>query len=154
MGFSLGGLTKLSGGGSLFGKLGDIFPGGKALVSKDAEDAAKQAGKENAKYITAETAEQLSRQQYAQNVQKQQAVADMRASGFLSTGGTDVAYLKELNRVFAQENAWLQYSGQSRADIAKQTGKDVAAQLSAQRFSTLFKIGETAASAYFTGGMA
>lgn len=131
----------------LFSGLGDAV---SSLWGGGASADARKAGKTSARFIGMETEEQVRRATSDYAVRREQAVSDIRSSGFRGTGGTSRQYLTELDKIFQEETAWLEKSGQMRAKIARQTGQVQAGAITGQSWSTVV----SAVATYYSGGTA
>lgn len=121
--------------------LGDLFNMSTfGLFDNSVEKQSKAAGYTNAHAIQAETTETLRRSAYEQMQTKDRAIADTRASGFRGIGGTTTKYLSDLDKIYSEEAAWIQKSGDLRASGAVLSGQLAASQATAQKYSTVLSI--------------
>ena len=97
-----------------------------ASQSRKAGKQAEELGGINAAFIREETAEESRRLRFEQEKTSGRSRSVIAASGFRSgkrsMGASSQAYLKQLKDVQQKELAWLQKSGESRADIARRGG--------------------------------
>ena len=98
-----------------------------ASQARGAGKDAEALGAASASYILEETAEEARRLRFRQARTRGTSRAVISASGFRSgaqsMGASSKAYLKTLKDVQGKELAWLQRSGESRADIARRGGQ-------------------------------
>ena len=114
-------VTAVYAGTAIIGAASSIIGGKKAA------SAAKKAGRMNARYIRQETAEQVRRLEYQNQMTQRTTKAYIGASGVLRRG-TPMEYLAEMKEQQRLQVDWLRESGRQRAKIARETGQQVAAQ--------------------------
>jgi len=114
--------------------------GGVGLLSglaagKKADRAAERAGRMNADFINQETAEAVRRAELGLKQQLGSAQASMAGAGVRGSSGTVQTYLGALETEAANEISWMEESGESRAEIARVTGKQAGDQARMNSYS-------------------
>lgn len=122
-------------------KFGDIFQLGMGLASaKQQYDAGKDAeknAKRNAEFIRRETAEQSRRLKSQQRRQQSTLRARMAASG-VKMDGSSKTFLEEYVQEDERQLQWLEESGESRANLTRQAGKDEESAYRSRALSSFF----------------
>lgn len=108
-------------------------------AQKDAGDEAKKAAELNAQNIRAETAESVRRTRAAADQQESQGQALAAASGTkVGPGSSSDIVLGELKAENTRQISWLERSGASRSEIARQEGRYRESIHDAQALAALF----------------
>ena len=102
-----------------------------AYGSYSASKKAKEAGKQAAKLIKAETKESLRRARNQFIETRGKAVSSIGASG-VQMSGSPANYVGQMQTEFKKQQAWTRKSGQMRASAAKKGGADMASSIQQQ----------------------
>ena len=102
-----------------------IAAGAQLIGGQQGQQAAERAGEEEARFIEAETAEQVRRaeREFAFDLGQQQAI--LGASGVRSTVGTAVMQTRAFRAESERQIEWLRYSGHLRARAARAGARGV-----------------------------